>query len=444
MRRMNWLFGAMAVLILAGFGLAACGGDDDDAAGSDDVTSIAACGDLKTGGTDSPDLIIVSDLPLNGDSAERSSQMNSAITQVFDEAGWKAGDHSVGFMACDDSDQETGLWTEEICRENAGSYAGDDSIIGVIGTYNSGCAAEMIPILNEAEGGSLAMVSPGNTLICLTESADTCADGQPESLYPSGDRNYARVVPNDAAQGAGLVTWAADQGMKRVAVLQAAGDDTSLGQASTFVNAAQAGGVEVVAQEEWDPEAEDYRGLMKKVKGSNPDGVLLAGLTEQNGGRLIKDKVAVLGPNDGKVGLLAPDGFAQQSTIDEAGSASNGMFATVPGRAPELLGGAGKAFVKKLASGLDGAPVEIYAPYAGQAAQVMLDAIASGGDDRDAVSSALFGIKVTDGITGDFEVTESGDPSVGPITVSEAGATFKPIEVIEPKQALVAAARGES
>ena len=42
-------------------------------------------------------------------------------------------------------------------------------------------------------------------------------------------------------------------------------------------------------------------------------------------------KVAVLGPNSGAVKLLAPDGFAQQSTIDLAGSASKGMFASVPG-----------------------------------------------------------------------------------------------------------------
>lgn len=441
MERVKWLLSLIGVLALAGAGLAACGGDDD-ASGNVEVPEIAACGDLMTGSGDAPDSIIVSDLPLKGDSAGRSSQMNDAITQVLHEAGWKAGDRSIGFMACDDSDPDSGLWTEEICKENAEAYVGEDSIIGVIGTYNSGCAAEMIPILNEAEGGSLAMVSPGNTLICLTEPADTCADGQPESLYPTGDRNYARVVPNDAAQGAGLVTWAAENGMKRVAVLQAAGDETSLGQAATFVNAAETGGVEVVAQEEWDPEADDYRGLMNQVKGSNPDAVLLAGLTEQNGGQLIKDKVAVLGSND-QVGLLAPDGFAQQSTIDAAGAASKGMFATVPGRAPELLGGTGKAFVEQLASDLGDEPVEIYAPYAGQAAQVLLDAIEAGGDDRQAVASALFGIEVEDGITGDFTVTDSGDPSVGPVTVSEAGQTFKPVEVIEPKPALVEAARGE-
>ena len=83
-------------------------------------------------------------------------------------------------------------------------------MIGVIGTYNSGCAAIEIPILNKAPNGGLAMVSPGNTLICLTETSPICEDGQPESLYPTGTRNYVRVVPNDAVQGAGLASFASE------------------------------------------------------------------------------------------------------------------------------------------------------------------------------------------------------------------------------------------
>ncbi len=46
--------------------------------------------------------------------------------------------------------------------------------------------------------------------------------------------------------------------------------------------------------------------------------------------------------------MLAPDGFAQQSTIDKAGEAAEGMFASVPGRAPENLAPRGREFVAKL------------------------------------------------------------------------------------------------
>ena len=48
---------------------------------------------------------------------------------------------------------------------------------------------------------------------------------------------------------------------------------------------------------------------------------------------------------------------------------------------------------------------------------------------------------VRNGITGSFEILPSGDPSVGPITVSVAKKTFVPFQVIEPGAALVKAAR---
>ena len=38
----------------------------------------------------------------------------------------------------------------------------------MIGTFNSGCAAIIIPVLNEATGGAIPMVSPANTWPCLT------------------------------------------------------------------------------------------------------------------------------------------------------------------------------------------------------------------------------------------------------------------------------------
>lgn len=44
---------------------------------------------------------------------------------------------------------------------------------------------------------------------------------------------------------------------------------------------------------------------------------MLAGLLEQNGAKLIQDKVSVLGDND-SVKLLAFDGCVQQATIDDA------------------------------------------------------------------------------------------------------------------------------
>ena len=121
-------------------------------------------------------------------------------------------------------------------------------------------------------------------------------------------------------------------------MLYAADDPTSTGQAQNFRGAAAALGLDVAGFESWDPKAEDYTALFDAVKKSGADAVVLAGLTDQNGATLIKDKVSVLGSNE-KLPLIAFDGFAQQSTIDECRGAAAGMFASVPGRAPENLTG---------------------------------------------------------------------------------------------------------
>jgi branched-chain amino acid transport system substrate-binding protein len=242
-----------------------CGGEDDT------PEAVAAqCGEIEFEGDGEPDALIASDLPMQGEARARSVQMVEAIRVVLERADWRAGGLTVGFQACDDSIAETGLWDAEQCRANAEALVGDSSVLGVVGNYNSGCAAEMIPILNQAPDGPLAMVSPGNTLICLTEPADTCATGEPESLYPTGERSYARVIPNDAFQGAALAQLASEEGDGRAFVLYADDDPTSLGQATTFRNAAEALGVDVVGFETWDPDADDYRGLMARSSGAAP------------------------------------------------------------------------------------------------------------------------------------------------------------------------------
>ena len=426
--------------IAAALVLSACGG------GSSNVTSVkgvdANCGDIEYSGSGHPDKLIVSDLPLQGDSAERSKQMNDAIVQEMARKGWQAGNTEVAFQACDDSLQSTGEWDENLCRSNADAYASDPDVIGVIGTYNSGCAQVMIPILNKAPGGGLPMVSPGNTLVCLTEPGSICKPNEPDVYYPSGTRNYIRVVPNDAVQMAGLASFANEQGIHNPYILVAADDPTSKGQADTFEGAARKLGMNIAGTAQWDPKAKSYTNLMDQAKASGADAVLLAGLLEQNGAQLIKDKVSVLGPNNGGVKLLAPDGFAQNATIAQAGPASAGMFVSQPGKVPGSLTGEGSAFVKEIKAQVGGEPLEVFAPYAGQAAEVLIAAIQAGDATRAGVISSLFKTRVNDGIVGSFTITPSGDPSPAPISVSQAAGTFTLAKTISPLPQLVAAARG--
>jgi branched-chain amino acid transport system substrate-binding protein len=428
---------AAGAALIAALAISACGGGSDIS----EIEAIEAdCGDVQYAGSGEASKLIVSDLPLKGDSAERSRQMNAAILQEIARKGWQAGkDTQIAFQACDDTLSSTVEWDEGLCASNAQAYASNPDVIGVIGTYNSGCAAIEMPILNRA---GIPMVSPGNTFVCLTQpSPSLCKPDEPEVYYPTGTRNYARVVPNDAVQGAGLASFANGAGISRPFILIAADDPTSDGQGRTFAGAAQALGMKIAGIEHYDPEAMSYAGLMEKIKASGADAVVLAAILEDNGAEMITAKVDTLGPNDGAVKLLAFDGFAQQATIDNIGPDSRGMYVSLPGRVPGALTGEGDVFVKELRAQIPENPIEVFAPYAGQAAEVLIDAIREG-KTRAGTIDELFRTRVEDGITGSFAITPTGDPEPAPISIQRAAETFELARTISPPPQLVAAARG--
>ena len=127
---------------------------------------------------------------------------------------------------------------------------------------------------------------------------------------------------------------------------------------------------------------------------------------------MIKDKVAVLGPNDGDVKLFAPDGFTTQQTIDEAGTPRR-RACSCPSRASRST--SSRAPPRSSPTPLEGGrstgkPIDPYAIYGGQAAQILLDAIAASDGTRADVIAKMFETQVTDGLLGSFKFNENGDP----------------------------------
>jgi branched-chain amino acid transport system substrate-binding protein len=458
---------ALLVLLVGAFAFAAvgCGGDDDDAASGDtsagdtsgggapdlpEVTALpsASCTDIEYEGEGEPDVLIASDLPLQGSSRTQTLQIVGAIKQVLTSRDWKAGDLNVGYQSCDDSTAQAGKWDPGKCSQNANAYAENQSLYGIIGTFNSGCAAIIIPVLNQAPGGGLAMVSPANTYVCLTEGGPGCADDEPDKYYPAGTRNYARVVAHDAYQGAALAEFMQAEGTTKLYILNDK-EAYGLGVATNTRNAAEHLGIEVVGFEAWDPKASNYEALMNKIKDSGADGVFLGGLIDENGAQVIKDKVKVLGDNEG-VKLYMPDGFTTQQTIDEAGVPNTqGAYFSVAGVPTDEFTGAAADFIAEFEPTLGGDPVDPYAVYGAQAAVVLLDAIANSAPEysRADVITQVFETKVTGGFLGDFEINENGDPSLASgavvgFTIYKGEDELVPETVLSPQEEVVDAARG--
>jgi len=132
----------------------------------------SSCGPIVYKGSGSPDFIIASDLPLQGAIRHQTVQLSRAEIWALAQAGWKAGSYKIGFQQCDDSTAQTGGWDTAKCATNAHLYANNKSVIAVLGTFNSGCAKIIVPVVNRA--GPLLMVSPANTNPGLTKKWDVC------------------------------------------------------------------------------------------------------------------------------------------------------------------------------------------------------------------------------------------------------------------------------
>ncbi len=457
--RKRGLWGVLALLVtMLALVAAGCGGDDEESSdggatteesggsgGSIEALPSSSCTAIEYEGEGDPDVLIASDLPLQGSSRTQTIQIVEAVRFMLEKQSWKAGDLNVAFQSCDDATAQAGKWDSGKCSTNAQAYAGNEKVVGIIGTFNSGCAAIIIPVLNQAPGGGVAMVSPANTYVCLTEGGPGCDSTEPDKYYPAGNRNYTRVVANDAYQGAAVAEFAQEQGLKNIYILNDK-EAYGLGVATNFRNAAESLGIKIAGFAAWDPKASSYEAIFRKIGGTGADAVFLGGLIDENGAQVIKDKVATLGPNSGKVKLLAPDGFTTQQTITEAGESAAGMFMSIAGVPIDEFKGAGKEFADELTPRLDGR-IDPYAIYGGQAAQVLLDAIAASDGSRGDIIAKLFETKVTDGLLGSFEINENGDPggaegAVVGITIYKATDKLETVKTISPKPENVEAARG--
>jgi branched-chain amino acid transport system substrate-binding protein len=385
---------SVLVVLVGAFALlaAGCGGDEEGAA-----TGTGGGGGGKT-------VKIVSDLPLQGSSAAQTEQMNNAIKLYLSDIGNKVGNYTIQFEAFDDSTAAKGAWDEATCAANARKYVEDESVIGVLGTFNSGCAKIEVPIANEA---SLAYISPANTAVGLTHAGPGSEPGEPEKYYPSGTRNYARVVTSDDVQGQIDASYMKDKlGVTKVFILDDK-DAYGKGVADAFEAAAKDIGLEVAGHEGWDANAQNYKALMTSIKSSGADGIFIGGISCFNGGQLVKDKVAVVGDNKA-VPTVVSDGFVQVSLFDEAGAENvEGIYGSAPTLNPDDLPGAGKEFNAKVEEQY-GKP-EVYTAYAVAALQMMLAALEKSDGTREGVTAALAGASA-DTVVGPITFDENGDP----------------------------------
>jgi DNA-binding SARP family transcriptional activator/ABC-type branched-subunit amino acid transport system substrate-binding protein len=363
------------------------------------------CGPVVNGGGTAK-VLIASDLPLAGGGATATLPMVRAIQFVLQRHHFRAGKYAVAYQSCDDSTAQQGSFDFATCGANARAYARDASIVGVIGPINSDCAQAEIPITNSASSGPLALLGVLTTNTSLTRADPTAPAGLLSLLYPTGRRNFVRIIAPDDLQGAGQAILARQLGVDRLYVLS----DGSAYARTLLAGIRAEAAVRLVGFGGWTPDA------VHRIEQSGADGVVLAGYGGPDAGRLIRALRARLGK---RFPLIGGDGFLTvRSLLQSAGPAARGMYVTFAGRPDERLPSAGRAFVQAFAATQPNPRVPSYAAaYAAQATEVLLAAIARSDGTRASVLRGLFASKVRDGILGDFSFTRGGDMTPSPVTV---------------------------
>jgi branched-chain amino acid transport system substrate-binding protein len=292
----------------------------------------------------------------------------------------------------DSSDPATGV-------ANVPTLIDDPSVLGVVGTYNSGVAADVLPLL---EAANLAMISPGNTLASLTLGED---QENPERQFD----NYFRLVASDADQAPFLAKRVKKLGAKTVAVVSET-KAVSQGLADAFVAAFEDGGGTVSLQQTVPDGATDFTDFLNAAKEESPDMIVFGGEYQVAATLRIQATEAGL-----DVPLVGGDGIKDDAFIADAADASDGTLASTVGVPAEKLKTAKKFLAAYEDAGFEEAPSD-FGPYAYDAANMLIGVLEDilGGQDeipadaREQVIDAIQAFKGK-GATGKIAFDKYGD-----------------------------------
>ncbi len=318
------------------------------------VSVTTGCGSGSGGSTESHVAKIGVIVPLDGGLTQFGQGIRNSVQLAVDEAnarepvpGW-----TFKVEALDDSsDPAKG-------EAAARTLAADKSVIGVVGTYNSGVAAKVAPILAAA---GIVMISPGNTDPALTVGPDPQAPSRP---YPT----YFRMVPNDNSQAPFLAQQALTEVKPTKVVVVSQTKPVSKGLADGFAQAFTQGGGTIAFQRVVPDDMTDFVDVVRELGPAQPDLIFFGG--EYNAGAAFRKQVAA-------AGLTAPvmggDGLKDDAYITQAGPPSEGDLASTVG-IPAATNPVAAPFLAAYAKAGYGEPPSDFGPYAYDAADLLIAA----------------------------------------------------------------------
>ena len=382
------------VPLTAAIALAACGGGD------------AACGKLEA---NQICVKIGSGAPKTGASAhlgkdnENGAQL--AVNEINAAGGVKIGDKVAKFALVGEDDAGDPKQGPVVAQKLV-----DAKVVGVVGHLNSGVSIPANAVYAKA---GLVQISPSST------NPDYTIKG---NKTPKGSVSSYRVVATDAQQGPALGKYMLGKNAKTVAVLD---DATQYGKglADQVAKTMEGAGAKVVAREAATDKTTDFKAVLTKIKGLNPDYVFWGGM-DDTAASLVK-QMKELGMT---AKLASADGACTDKFIELSGDAGEGVICSQAGM-PLSKMAKGAEFNANYEKAFAGQKVQIYSPFSYDGVYTLVEAIKIAQSvDPEAIAAAMPKVSF-EGLIGPISFDEIGDIKGGAISIFEVKA--KKLEVID-------------
>ena len=281
----------------------------------------------------------------------------------------------------------------------------DAKVVGVVGHLNSGTSIPASPIYNQA---GIPVISGSATNPQLTEQ---------------GFKQQFRVVARDDQQGPAIASFlAATAKPKTVAIID---DATAYGAgiANEVEKTLKAAGVTVLPREKGTDKTTDWKAVLTKLKGRNPDAIFYGGM-DATGGPLMKQ-----GRELGIKAVFAfGDGACTDKMTELAGAAAEGLLCSQAGIPPQA---ASKAFLDAYKAKFNVDPI-LYAPFTYDAANLLIESMKKANSTEPAKYLPELQKISFNGATGRIEFDEKGDRKNAEITIFQMkGGKIEPVAIIK-------------
>jgi branched-chain amino acid transport system substrate-binding protein len=284
--------------------------------------------------------------PLTGSIAHLGKDNENGAALAIDEAnaaGIKIDGKDAKFTLVKEDDQADPKTGATVAQKLV-----DAKVNGVVGHLNSGTSIPASPIYS---GAGIPVVSGSATNPKLTEQ---------------GFKTQFRVVGRDDQQGPAIASYlATTRKPKLVAVID---DATAYGAgiADEVEKTLKAANIKVLPREKGTDKTTDWKAVLTKLKGRNPDAVFYGGM-DATGGPLLKQ--------GRELGVKAVFSFGDGACTDDmtklAGAAADGLLCSQAGLPPQA---ADKKFLEAYKKKFNVDPI-LYAPFTYDAANLLIEAM---------------------------------------------------------------------